>query len=192
MLNCGLQGTPYGQKGAVLILGLIMLLLMSIVGMAAIRGSGLQETMAGNMRERNLAFQSAESALRIGEALVQENNVENLDFSGATVGLKPDLMQPGLALPPVSEWSDEQWENNAVQPVLDLENIPDDLLPRYVVEELNILSFDVNKATGGALDQESLLKSNAALEMEFFRVSGRGQSGSGQSEVIVQSTYRKN
>ncbi|WP_347331153.1 pilus assembly PilX family protein [Marinimicrobium locisalis] len=191
MLKTSIQNSANAQQGAVLIMGLIMLLLMTIVGMAAIRGSSLQETMAGNMRERNLAFQSAEAALRVGEALVQDNNVETLDFSGATLGLEPDLLQPGALLPPVAGWSDEQWEDNAVQAALELENIPEELRPRYVVEELTVLSFNANKATGGALDQAGILQ-GGALNMDYFRVSGRGQSGSGQAEVIVQSTYRKN
>lgn len=182
---------PRTQHGAVLIMGLIMLLLMTIVGLAAIRGSGLQETMAGNMRERNMAFQAAEAALRMGEAQVENNPVDNLNFGINIKGYKPDLMQPGAGLPPVAEWSEEDWSNNAVQVDFDLDNIPEDRLPYYVVEELLILSQNASRATGGAVDQASLQATND-LQMEFFRVSARGASASGQAESVVQSTYRKN
>lgn len=179
------------QRGAVLLVGLIMVLLMTIVGLAAIRSSGLQETMAGNMRERNLAFQAAEASLRVGEALVENNNVDALDFSGAAAGLKPDLNQPGMALPPVHEWTADQWEANAVQVAMGLENIGEDDQPWYVVEELMVLSFNASQSTGGAIDQQSLQNTND-LQMEFFRVTSQGRSGSGESRAVLQSTYRKN
>ena len=55
------------QSGAVLIISLIMLLLLTIIGVTAIQTTLLEEKMAGNMREQNIAFQAAESALRSGE-----------------------------------------------------------------------------------------------------------------------------
>lgn len=58
------------ESGAVLIMGLVMVLLISIVALSAIRSSNLQEAMAGNMRDRNMAFQAAESGLVSGEILV--------------------------------------------------------------------------------------------------------------------------
>ena len=44
-----------------------MLLLLTIIGMASMRGTSLQENMAGNLRESNLSFQAAEAGLRAGE-----------------------------------------------------------------------------------------------------------------------------
>lgn len=44
-----------------------MLLLLTIIGVTAIQTTSLEEKMAGNMRDQNLAFQAAESALRVGE-----------------------------------------------------------------------------------------------------------------------------
>ena len=55
------------KEGAVLIISLIMLLLLTIIGVTAIQTSSLEEKMAGNLRDQNLAFQAAESALRVGE-----------------------------------------------------------------------------------------------------------------------------
>jgi len=55
------------QSGAVLIISLIMLLLLTIIGMASTQSTGLEEKMAGNSRDKNLAFQGAESALKAAE-----------------------------------------------------------------------------------------------------------------------------
>ena len=55
------------QRGAVLIVALIMLLLLTIIGLSSMRDTSLQENMAGNMRDSNLALQASEAALRQGE-----------------------------------------------------------------------------------------------------------------------------
>jgi type IV pilus assembly protein PilX len=60
----------YKQQGAVLIVALIMLLLLTIIGLSSMRGTVLQENMAGNMRDSNLALQASEAALRKGEQIV--------------------------------------------------------------------------------------------------------------------------
>lgn len=56
------------QSGAVLVIGLIILVVLTLLGVQGMRTNVAQERMAGNMRERNLAFQAAEAALRTGEA----------------------------------------------------------------------------------------------------------------------------
>lgn len=55
------------QGGVVLVVALMFMLVMSIVGVAAMQSTLMQERMAGNTRDRNLAFQAAEAALRAGE-----------------------------------------------------------------------------------------------------------------------------
>lgn len=55
------------QSGAVLIIGLILLVVLTLLGVQGMRTNVAQERMAFNMRERNLAFQAAEAALREGE-----------------------------------------------------------------------------------------------------------------------------
>ena len=55
------------QRGAVLIVALVMLLLLTIIGLTGMRGTALQENMASNLRESNISLQAAEAALRAGE-----------------------------------------------------------------------------------------------------------------------------
>ncbi len=59
------------EQGAVLIVALIMLVLISIIAFSAGRNALLEERMAGNALESNRAFQAAEQALRAGEAAVR-------------------------------------------------------------------------------------------------------------------------
>ena len=66
-INAILRGNAAYQSGAVLIISLIMLLLLTLIGTTAMQSTSLEEKMAGNMRDRNIAFQAAESALRDAE-----------------------------------------------------------------------------------------------------------------------------
>lgn len=61
------------QKGAVLLISLIFLVLLTIIGVTAMQTTTLQERMAGNLRDLNLAFNAAEAALREGEAVLHKD-----------------------------------------------------------------------------------------------------------------------
>lgn len=64
---------PHVQRGSVLIISLIFLLLLTIVGVSAMNMSSLEERMSGNFRDHDLAFQAAEAALLDGENYVEQN-----------------------------------------------------------------------------------------------------------------------
>lgn len=68
------------QAGNTLVIGVILLLLITLLVIAAGRGITLQTTMAGNTRDREVAFQAAESALRDAESRIP---VFHAAFAGA-------------------------------------------------------------------------------------------------------------
>lgn len=51
------------QKGSVLLVTLVMLVVMTLVGLAGIEVTGLEEKMVLNMRDRQVAFEAAETAM---------------------------------------------------------------------------------------------------------------------------------
>ena len=52
------------QRGAALLVSLVMLLLLTLIALAGVSDSTLQQRMAHNSRQLNKSFQAAESALR--------------------------------------------------------------------------------------------------------------------------------
>jgi type IV pilus assembly protein PilX len=58
------------QSGMVLVTGLVFLLLMTVLSMATVTNTSLDERMASNSNDRNLAFQAAEVALRRAEIAI--------------------------------------------------------------------------------------------------------------------------
>lgn len=59
------------QRGAVLYVALVMLILMSLIGIVGLQVTGLQERMSANYRATNIAFQNAENAVREAEYYVE-------------------------------------------------------------------------------------------------------------------------
>lgn len=62
-MNTKMQQTAMtGQRGAVLIVSLVVLLAITLMGVAGMNNSVMQERMAANAQNSNRAFQGAESA----------------------------------------------------------------------------------------------------------------------------------
>ena len=62
---------PQTNRGATLVVGLIMLVVLTMLSLSAMQSATLQERMSGNMRDYNQAFQSAENAIREAEVAVK-------------------------------------------------------------------------------------------------------------------------
>jgi type IV pilus assembly protein PilX len=115
-----LSQVPSLERGIALIIGLVILAVLSMIGVAAFSISTQEERMAGNSRDRIRAFEAAEAALRGCEDAVRAGPV--FTATGGTGGmyLAPaptlpskaesiDWSQPGAVLPYTgtvnSEWS---------------------------------------------------------------------------------------
>jgi type IV pilus assembly protein PilX len=55
--------TPSRQKGAVLVMALVILVVMTILGVTVMNTTSLGEKMAGNLQESTRAFQTSESGV---------------------------------------------------------------------------------------------------------------------------------
>lgn len=69
----GLLRARQGQRGIALIVALLLLILITLVGLAAVRGTIMQQKMASNLYDREVGFQSAEAAIRAAADLVANN-----------------------------------------------------------------------------------------------------------------------
>lgn len=72
------------ERGAVLYVTLIMLILMAMLGIVGMQVVGLQEKMAANFRASSMAFQNAEQNARRIECAI-EDQVNNTSTAGCGV-----------------------------------------------------------------------------------------------------------
>lgn len=166
---------PQRQTGAALVVGLVLLLIMTVLGVSSIRTATLQERMAGNLRDNNLAFQAAEAALREGEELLGQAALPLFDGSNGLLQRQDDSGQPQY-------WSSSyNWSANS-RVATRVTPADHDVAesPRYVIEELPPVPAPGDSVRFGALP-----------EVGFYRVTARGVGGSAEAVSIIQSTYRR-
>ena len=76
------------QQGVSLLMVLILLVVMSILGVAVLRSSAMQERMSANLRDRNDALQAAEAGLRVAQQAVIANTGTGDSFNDMWNGSK--------------------------------------------------------------------------------------------------------
>ncbi|MFZ5506500.1 MAG: pilus assembly PilX family protein [Pseudomonadota bacterium] len=84
------------QRGATLLIALVMLVVMTLLGLASIRSTSMQERMGANLYDRSLAFQAVESALREAEARITINTAVT---NSAGLYCPPNGVPPSCAAP---------------------------------------------------------------------------------------------
>jgi len=162
------------QSGAVLMVGMVMLLVLSIVVIASSRTIAMQLKMTSNLRDSELAFQSAESALREAERFIVDtsrSNLDNIVFDGTDGYYTYDHSRD------VSQESD--WSNlNTIESSLTSSQTAEK--PTYIIEQINGL-----RPLGGSLQ--------AAVPNDglYYRITTKSKGGTNDSLVILQTVYKK-
>ena len=132
-----LQGNAASQSGVVLVICLIILLLLTVIGSTAMQTTSLEEKMAGNLRDKNLAFQAAESALRAAEnSLNPPPTFTAAGTGGFYLDNNPGSPNPILTASAILTGS--FWTANPVAPstVTTLGNGIDAHPPVYIIQKL--------------------------------------------------------
>lgn len=76
----------HAQRGMVLVASMMILIIITLLGLSAMRSAGLEERMSGNQYDQNYVFEAAEAALREAEIVA----AAPLTFTNAcTNGLCP-------------------------------------------------------------------------------------------------------
>lgn len=158
------------QTGAVLVVTLIMLTLLTIIGVTGTNVTSLEEKMAGNMRDRNIAFQAAESALQAGETWLNNNTFTCSKNNGR---FNPRDKDCNSATAETAEvWDSINWNNNdSVLYAGDLSNVSAN--PRYIIEDLGCLPAPA-----------------ACPGIHNYRITARATGGTADTVVLLQSIFQ--
>lgn len=193
------------QAGAALVVALVFLVALTLLGLAATSGNTLQQKMAYSAGETNLAFQSAETGLAVGEAWIEgRTDLPNRDCATNCSG-SASIWEGGDSFPntgpsgqsvkagtmnifAASWWSAEAREfgydypDGAARVAVAGQVVPNvALVPRYTIE---YLGKDPNAPpeVGGV----------RLPVIQFFQITGRGSGvQSAGTPLIVQSVYSK-
>jgi type IV pilus assembly protein PilX len=173
------------QRGAILIVSMLMLLVMTLIGVTAVSTTTLEEKMAGNARQRQLAFQAADSALREAEAWLNTNIMTVSQFETTFSGTPAELYwvrqpRPGDALRsvPMDIYDGSAWgAGNSQQPATSVVTATQNP-PRYVIEYM------------GRIGEPPLNYNEPDNRKYAFRVTAIGWGTNNTTTYIAQSTFR--
>jgi len=166
------------QRGSVLILALTILMVLTVLGISAMSGSNLQERMAGNTRDYEIAFQSAEAGLRAAENYI--NSISNLNDFSTTGGTGGKYTR---------DYNGQAWKDNGIwpSPTTSSSTAPSF---NFIIQEL-----DTTVDAPEAQSLESVSYSNNAPPISgsivVFQITARGYGLSTNSRVMLQSYYGK-
>ena len=149
----------HAQRGVTLIITLVMLVLVTLVGVASIRNSTMNEKMAGNSRDRDKALQAAEAAVRVCLGKVQADTVTST------------LKQPPAASTAIPLWEDDtNWASASTKS--ESVSISTGTLVQAGLAEWPRCMYETLDAGAGS-----------------YRVTGRAVGGSTLTVVMLQATY---
>ena len=83
MTSISPRGPGGRQRGAVLIVTLLFLVILTMLGVTAMSGTTMEERMAGNARDGSIALQAAEAALRDARRDINAIPVSGTGFRGS-------------------------------------------------------------------------------------------------------------
>lgn len=177
-------------SGFSLITILMMMVVLVSLAMAGMNSSLVQERMAGNARDRNLALQAAEAALRDAEADIEANlGIQSAFVAACTGGLcrPPSMTSASPTSTPL--WQSIDWgataaKTRAYGSVTGATALPAVASqPRYLIEQLPPLP--------PAAGQSASLAQAVEDAPQAFRITVRGVGVRASTVVILQSTYIK-
>jgi len=173
---------PDNQRGWVLVVGLVILVMLTILSMALMKTTRLEEKMAGATRDMNLSFQAAETALRRAESFIEAQTLESV-FDSNT--LEDEIYSQTEDEPKnlfTIDWNDTNSkamfadEDEALQGVT--------LSPRYMIKKLKKIGRSNLTITGYGDDDD-------APRPTVFRVTVRGTGGTNNRTTLLRSHYSK-
>lgn len=157
------------QHGVALIVALVLLIIITLIGLASIRGTTMQEKMAGNLNDRNIALQSTEAALRVATARLAVTTADVWrDCSLAATTCDAD---PSVAADAANAWRTVATGASATQYTAGSNAAGQ---PQYVVENMGLWP-DPNSNTGanlaGAANQYGA--TGTSTMANYYRITAR-------------------
>lgn len=168
------------QNGSVLIISLIVMLILTILGVSGMKSSVLEEKMAGNVRDKQLAFQAAEATLREAEKYIDANVVSITAFdTDGSDGLY-DMTQQKL-------WENVNWDSTDSLEYTDFNSSYEITSPpRFVIQHLASQKNSIDE-----LNLDNYGQGTGAGRVEMFLITARATGISGNTRVTLQTTYGK-
>jgi len=181
------------ESGAVLFVSLILLLVLTLIGVTAMKTTTLQEKMASSHRQRSVAMQAAEAAIRQAEIWLR-NNVKGIadlkKFDGTdelyaaitSSGCAPANAEIGWDYRNPAKWSGA----NSDKVPVSVPGIDSAYQPRYLIEYVG--RGGRNAAPLNPTDNTTVCGTDATAPY-MFRITALGLGINGETPALLQSHF---
>lgn len=169
------------QVGAALITGLLFLVVVTLVGVTAMRSTNLEERMAYNMGQINAAFQATETGLRGAELWLEGLSTAPIDIGSGTVSDTQVYQLNHADALAMTSGNPQWWETNAKDYQDPSWPKPDGswTKPRAIIEQIEFIKDSEDEGGG------------APLGRMYYRITASGVAGTDTTQSIIQSTYAR-
>lgn len=177
------------QQGASLIVVLILLLVVTLLGLAILRTTVLQERMSANLFDRSLSFQAAETALREGQVAIQQGmlGTSNPASIAGVINCDPTVIASGTACSPTPP-ANAGWINAVAATTSPLSPGT----PQYYIEYMGKFTYEQYYSQGRSANSAQYSAPGAGGPLRhYFRVTARSHNpaNSTRSAVVLQSNF---
>jgi len=183
----------HNEQGTVLVVGMLTLVLLTLIGIAATTTGSLESEISGNEKSYQQAFYASEIALVSGEIIVEGLATRAALAEGTTPGRYPQgslsfdhttfkLIQSQDGMGDAIIPRPLRWDNTDSAAVT---NVPTGLSwvaapPRYTIEEREFQP-----------DSQGIGITYGRTGTYRFTVSGRGTGGSKSAQLLLETIYAK-
>lgn len=170
------------QQGAIMVVTLVLLVILTMIGVTVARMQTVEERMSRNQQNRDLAMQASEAALRNAEAAVLD--AIYTDFAQNTNGLFTLIPANGSIIDQIYAGTAPAAGNVISYTGPALTKVPLAQQPQFVIESLPPVAMP-----GDNLGQVGAAN-NPVPPVKIYRVTARAVGGDGTATVTLQSIYR--
>jgi len=172
------MSAPQRQGGVALVVVLLLLLVVTLLGLAVMRTTILQERMSANSVARSGAFQVAEAGLRAAEAFAAGIDPSSIPSAGCVAGVCARPANPGDA----PAWAASGfWDAPSGSGYLLAEEV-NGFQAKYVIEDYGKADSD---SCTGSIDMSA---PPCDPKIQVYRVTVRSKAPDG-ADVTLQSLY---
>lgn len=175
------------DRGSALMMGMILLLVLTLMATVSSNTSVIQERMSGNFRDSSIAFESAETAARWGEAWLTSFtglSAVNIPCQAACGALQPiwafGLYPDNLAIQDQAWWDNfghDYGKDPGTNVDLGVNIAGVNAQPKYVMEQM-------------FFKQENLTEVPPTAVV-YYRVTSRGMGARPNSVAVVETTVAR-
>ena len=167
------------QSGAVLIVSLIILFMLTVLVLSGIQSTLMQEKMTSAIRDSHISLEIAESGLLDAESMIE--NLTSVNTFTGTGGLYSENSGPE------DIFTDSTWtDNSTIAATTEIAGAG--LVSRYFVEYLGVLTLDQDLST---LNTTGYGTTTGGGDIHGFKIVSRSVGKDGNTEKIVVGYYAK-